>query len=96
MMIPFTPHLAYESLEFLGCRTSDKWPEIREDVTTEIKFAVQVNGKTRDIMTIQKDLGEKWVKELVLKNSKAKKFLDNKNVFKTIFVQNKIINFIIK
>ncbi len=96
MMIPFTPHLAYESLELLGCTTSDKWPEIKKDITKEIKFAVQVNGKTRDIMTIQKDLEEKKVTEEVLKNSKAKKFLDKKNVFKTIFVRNKIINFIIK
>ncbi len=96
MMIPFTPHLAYEALEVLGCTTSDKWPEIREDVKTEIKFAVQVNGKTRDIMTIHKDLEEKKVTELMLKNSKANKFLDKKNIIKTIFVKNKIINFIIK
>ena len=96
MMIPFTPHLAYEALEMLGCTTSDKWPEIREDVKTEIKFAVQVNGKTRDIMTIHKDLEEKKVTELMLKNSKANKFLDKKNIIKTIFVKNKIINFIVK
>ena len=38
MMIPFTPHLAYESLELLGCKTSDIWPKIKGDIIKEIKF----------------------------------------------------------
>ncbi len=96
MMIPFTPHLAYESLELLGCKTSDIWPKIKGDIIKEIKFAVQVNGKTRDILTMKKDLNEKQVTNMIKKSSKAKKFLENKQTIKTIFVQNKIINFIIK
>tara|TARA_B100000963_G_scaffold2486_1_gene1963 strand:- start:3106 stop:5616 length:2511 start_codon:yes stop_codon:yes gene_type:complete len=94
LMTPFTPHLAFECLELLKCKTLNLWPELdRDNVTNNVKLAVQINGKTRDIITIVKDLGEKDVNLQILKNSKAKKYLDKK-IVRTIFVKNKIINYI--
>ena len=47
-MIPFTPHLAYECLEKLNCSNMETWPTVKkQDVQEDIKFAVQINGKTR-------------------------------------------------
>ena len=60
-----------------------------------IDFAVQVNGKTRDIIQIKEGLTEKQVNESVMQKSKAKKYLENKKIVKTIFVSNKIINYIL-
>ena len=97
LMIPFVPHLAYECLELLKCKTIDKWPKIEsKSHLDEIKIAIQVNGRTRDILTVKKDLQENKINEVVLKNSKTKKYLDNNKIIKTIFVKNKIINYIIK
>ena len=96
LMIPFTPHLAHECLENLKCKTSNKWPEIKDNIIEEIKFAVQVNGKTRDIITVKKNTDQKQINEIVTKNSKVKKFIENKKIFKTIFVKDKIMNYIIK
>ena len=76
LMIPFTPHLAYECLELLKCDTFNKWPDVNKNLQLEIKFAIQINGKTRDIIT------------------KIKKYFENQKVIKTIFVKNKIINYI--
>ena len=90
LMIPFTPHLAYECLEKLNCKTHDNWPEIKMGNFDEIKFAVQVNGKTRDIISIKKNLTEKQINKIVIENSKAKKFIENKQIFKTIFVRVKL------
>jgi leucyl-tRNA synthetase len=96
LMIPFTPHLAHECLELFSCTTLNNWPELdTKQILVKIKLAVQVNGKTRDIIHIERDLLEKNVTEIVIKDSKAKKYLDNKTIIKTIFVKNKIINFII-
>ena len=95
LMVPFTPHLAHECLELLKCETPDKWPEIKTNVLEEIKFAIQVNGKTRDIIKIKKDFDKEKINEIVLKNSKAKKYLEDKKILKTIFVKNKIINYIL-
>ena len=95
-MIPFTPHLAYECLELLGCKSVNTWPKISNDnVYSNIKLAVQINGKTRDIISIEKDLTEKEITKKIITDSKAKKYVENKKVKKTIFVANKIINYII-
>ena len=97
LMIPFTPHLAFETLELFKCKSVNVWPKIdKENISTEIKLAVQINGKTRDIISIQKDLNEKDINLHILKQSKAKKYLENNKIIKTIFVKNKIINYIVK
>ena len=96
-MIPFTPHLAFETLELFKCKSVNVWTKIdKENISTEIKLAVQINGKTRDIISIQKDLNEKDINLHILKQSKAKKYLENNKIIKTIFVKNKIINYIVK
>ena len=96
LLIPFTPHLAHECLENLNCKNIDIWPEINSNEIGEIKFAIQVNGKTRDIITIQKDLKEEQIDKIIRKDSKARKFIEKKEIYKTIFVKGKIINYIIK
>ena len=97
LMIPFIPHLANECLELHNCASKNTWPEINSDnILTDIKLAVQVNGKTRDILTVKKDLSENEINEIVLKNSKATKFIKDKEIIKSIFVKNKILNYIVR
>jgi len=98
LMIPFTPHLAYECLSNLSCKEVNKWPKINEKVLENIKInmVIQVNGKTRDVLDIKKDLKETEINKLIMKSSKANKYLINKKIIKTIFVKNKIINYIVK
>ena len=94
LMIPFTPHLAYECLELLKCDTINKWPDVNKNLQLEIKFAIQINGKTRDIITIEKDTLENEINDIIKDNFKIKKYFENQKVIKTIFVKNKIINYI--
>ena len=96
LMMPLTPHLAYECLELFKCKTIDNWPVIEGNLLDEIKFAVQINGKTRDIITIKKDAAEKDVDEIIKNNSKTKKYFENQKITKKIFVKNKIVNYIVK
>ena len=95
LMIPFTPHLAHECLEMFKCESANTWPKIEKDTIEEIKLAIQVNGKTRDIINIKKNLIEKEITQIIKRDSKAKKYLENKKIIKTIFVKNKIINYIV-
>ena len=96
LMIPFTPHLAYECLELFNCKNFNQWPNITKNLHQEIKFAVQINGKTRDIITIKKDANEKGVNQIVKNNSKIQKYFIDHKVLKKIFVKNKIINYIVQ
>ncbi len=97
LMIPFTPHLALECLENLDCKDTNKWPKINTAVLNEVKInlVIQINGKTRDVLSISKDTDEEEVNKLVNTSSKAQKYLMDKKIIKTIFVKNKIINYII-
>ena len=95
LMIPLIPHLAYECLELLGCKEEINWPTIQRNFIEEIKIAIQINGKTRDIITTKKDLNQDEINKMVLNKSKANKYILNKKIIKTIFVKNKIINYII-
>ena len=98
ILIPFTPHLAHECLELLGEKETDKWPEVNSTLVLneKIKIAIQINGKTREIIEIKKDLDEK---NAIYESKKTKKIIDNlegKKIIKTIFVKNKIINYLVK
>ena len=96
LMIPFTPHLAHECLEIHKCKSTNVWPEIgQNNLLEKINLAVQINGKTRDIINIKKDLEEKDIYKAIINHSKAKKYIEDGKIIKTIFVKNKIINYII-
>ena len=80
----------------LNCKDAENWPEIdKKNLVSEIKFAVQVNGKTRDILNVKKNLKEEDISKIIIKKSKAYKYLKDKKVIKTIFINDKIINYII-
>ena len=98
LMIPFTPHLAYECLTNLNCKEFDQWPQVNEKIieNTETKMVIQVNGKTRDVLNIKRNLEEAEVTNLVKNSLKANKHMMNKQIIRTVFVKNKIINYIIK
>ena len=96
LTVPFIPHLSNECLELLNCKEKDLWPKIGKNIIEDITMPIQINGKTRDIIKIKKDETANEIKEKILSNSKAKKYIIDKKIIKTIFVKNKIINYIIK
>ena len=61
----------------------------------KVNIAIQINGKTRDVINIDKNIEQDVVNNLVLQKSKAEKYVKNKNIKKIIFVKNRIINYII-
>ncbi len=97
LLIPFTPHLANECLSNLKCKDINLWPKINTNVleNLDINLVIQINGKTRDVINIKKDTNEVEINKIIKKTSKAYKYLDNKKIKKTIFVNNKIINYIL-
>ena len=96
LMLPLIPHLSNELLDLFKCSSKNEWPTIKKNVEQEVKFAVQINGKTRDILTLENNLSQKQIELKVQENDKLKKFFEDKKIIKTIFVKNKIINFLIK
>ena len=94
---PVVPHLANECLEEIGMNGELSWPKIKEEYLSikSLNIVVQINGKKRDLLKVDKSLQEKEVLKLISNNEKINKFLANKEIKKTIYVKDKLINLII-
>ena len=95
ILIPLTPHLAYECLEHLNAEDINVWPEIKSNKNEEIKLPIQINGKTRDVISILKDTDEKEIYKQIYNKPKLEKYFLKNKITKTNFIKNKIINYII-
>ena len=73
------------------------WPNfdsalLEEDIVT---IAVQVNGKLRVTVDVERDLSQEHIEPLALGLEPVEKLLDGRNPRKVIFVSNKIVNFVV-
>ena len=98
IMMPVVPHIINECLESLNETKNIKWPEVEKEFLEDknCNIVVQVNGKKRGIISIEKGLNEELIRDKVTNDEKINKHLSNKKIFKTIYIKDKIINFIIK
>ena len=97
-MYPVLPHLISECLEILNEKNIPDWPIIDKKLKHKkmIKIVVQINGKKRGILNFKDDINEEDLIEKIKINQELKKYLENKEIIKKFYVQNKIINLILK
>jgi len=100
MIAPFTPHICEELNQLLKQEeTLDiaTWPTFEEKFTidNEITIVIQVNSKLRGNIKVKKDCDNKTIEDLAKSQENVKKFLDGKEIKKTIVVPNKLVNFVV-
>ena len=97
VFLPIIPHLTEECLEELQIKDRNEWPTINEKFLKKntFKIVIQVNGKKRDLLTIDREIDEKELLKILQTNEKIKKFIDNNKIKKSIYIKNKLINLII-
>ena len=101
ILSPFVPHLSEEFWSLLGHSetiTYQPWPQFDEGFIQldEVTIAVQVNGKLRANINIAKDSDEKDVISEAMSLENVEKFTSEGNVVKTIYVPNRLLNFVVK
>ena len=98
VMLPVLPHLIQECLQEISPDEKNLWPKVDKKYLKDKKniVVVQVNGKKRGLIETENLLDEKGLREEIKKNQELDKFIIGKNIIKTIFIKNKLINFIIK
>lgn len=100
LLNPFAPHMAEELWERLGETTPlsyEPWPDYdpklaKDDVIT---IAVQVMGKTRGTIEIEPGAGQEVAEKLAKALPSVANQLSGKTIRKVIYVQDKILNFIV-
>jgi len=100
LVSPFAPHICEELWNKLGNKKSifgEKWPEYDKNLIKDevVKIAIQVNGKLRDTMETKADITEEEARSLAISQKKIENWIAGKEIKKVIFVQNKLINFVI-
>ncbi len=98
VMLPVIPHLANECLEKMNLNKEISWPLIEKKylIVDNNDIVIQVNGKKRGIISIDKNASEKDVINEIYKKKIIEKYLNNGKLIKTIYVKNRIINYLIK
>ena len=61
-----------------------------------INIVTQINGKKRKVLTINKSIKKETLIEKIRNDDQIKKYIDNRKIVKTIHIENKLLNFIIK
>lgn len=101
LLNPVAPHVTEELWTKLGNKESitySNWPTYDKSKTLEstISLPVQVNGKLRANIEIEKDEKDELVKEKVHSNDKIRACIEEKQIVKEIYVKNRIYNIVIK
>ena len=100
LLYPITPHICFTILSEIKAEkaSNPEWPDKIEgvDVDQEVQIIVQINGKLRSRIYAKSDLNEEEVLKIALEDQKTKQYLAESDILKTIYVPNKLINFVIK
>lgn len=97
---PMMPHLAEEMWTMIGGEglVSDApWPETRPELMQQssVTVVVQVQGKLRDKLEVDKDLDKQALEALALASEKVQNAIGEKEIRKIIVVPNKIVNIVV-
>ncbi|MCL5970363.1 MAG: leucine--tRNA ligase [Patescibacteria group bacterium] len=102
LLAPFAPHITEELWEKMENEFSihkQSWPlaDKKHLEHEEALIVVQINGKIRDTIKVErlKMKDEKWVETKAKESEKVQKYLEGREVRKVVYVEGKIINFVV-
>ena len=97
---PFIPQLSEEFWSLFGHNESISdapWPEFDEALTQtdEVTLAVQVNGKLRANISLDVDSDKETAVNAALELEKVQNYTSQGSIIKTIYVPNRLLNFVV-
>jgi leucyl-tRNA synthetase len=100
VLAPFAPHITEELWAVLGHTTSifrAQWPvyDERRAASDEVEIVVQVNGKVRGRVTVERGASEAVVVARALADESVRKFVDGNPVRKTVYVPDRLLSLVI-
>ena len=101
LIAPMAPHFAEEAWEMLGNKTSvfkSAWPQYDRDAVqfNTVIVAVQVNGKIRAELEIDRGTDEAPRQRASARHEKVQKYLEGKQIVKIIYVKDKLLSIVVK
>ena len=100
LIAPTIVHMAEELYQALGFETSvhqAQWPKYDAELAkmSSITLVVQVNGKVRDKIEADSSASKEELEQIALNSERAKEFIGDKKIVKTIVVPGKLVNIVV-
>ena len=100
LLNPFAPHITEEIWNLLGNKKSlsfEPWPKYEERVLKEknIKIAIQINGKVRDVLMVKSGVTENEIFRLAKSTPKIAQLIQRKAIKKSFYVKERVVNFVV-
>ena len=98
LLMPLLPHFSSECLEEVGDLKEKKWPKVEQKYlkSDSVEIVIQFNGKKKMSINTQPNTKEQDIILLVKKSEYYNKHYKDKNITRSIFVKNRLLNLIIK
>jgi leucyl-tRNA synthetase len=101
LLSPIVPHVAEEIWQIMGHEetiTYEAWPTYDESklVQDTVQVILQVNGKVRSKVEVEKDLDQAELEKIALADERIQQWTAEKDIKKVIVIPNKIVNIVVK
>lgn len=99
---PFAPHIAEEIFSICklgeGFASLQSWPVFDESkcIDNEVEMVLQINGKIKAKVSVPRGLDKDEILEIAKENESFSKNLGEKEIIKVIYVQDKLLNVVVK
>ena len=99
LLAPFAPYVTEELWERRGGRASihqQRWPAFDPAIAAanEVTLVIQIDGKVRDRITAAAGISQSAAEDLAKASPKVKAALDGREPARTIFVPDRLVNFV--
>ena len=100
LLNPIAPHITEELNEMIGNTpiVNSVWPTYDETKTIDNTFTlvVQVNGKVRGKIDVNSNTSDAEMEKLAKELENVQKFIEGKEIVKTIVIPKKLVNIVVK
>ena len=98
LMMPVIPRIISEAINDLEYDKKIEWPKAESKYLEDkfVNIVIQVNGKKKSLIKIERDLQDREVINKIKNDEKISNILSDKNLLKHIIVKNRLVNLIVK
>jgi leucyl-tRNA synthetase len=101
LLAPFAPHITEELYQLASLSDSSihlaDWPQYQAKYLIDemVSIAIQVNGKLRGTLRLRSGQAQEEIEEAAKHSPKVSKYIKNQTIKKVIYIEGKLINFVI-
>ena len=100
MLSPIAPHITHQLWKELGntdAIINESWPEVIPELLIDeiLDIAIQINGKLRTTLKVRSTFSKEELEKVAKKDKKVRVYLSDKKIKRVIYVEGRLLNFVV-